>query len=63
VQIERLDKRDEIVDVVGQSQRSRLEVTEAAAEVVGRHAAIFVALGEDEPSPVERPRGVAVDEQ
>ena len=55
--------RSEVVDVIGQPQRPRLQVAQAAAEVIGRHAAVAVPQREDQPPPVERPRGIAVDEQ
>ena len=55
--------RTQVVDVIGQPQRPRLQVAQPAAEVIGRHAAVAVPQGEDQPPPVERPGGIAVDEQ
>ncbi len=62
-EVERLDELLQVSDVVGQPQRAGLRLAEAAPQVIGGYAAVLAAKRLDQPPPVERPGGAAVDEE
>ena len=49
--------------MVGQPQGTGLQIAESAAQVIGGNASKLAAMCLDQPTPVERPSRIAVDEQ
>ena len=62
-QVELLDQRSQVRDVVVQRQQSLRLFAQATPNVINRNAAVLAAERRDQPSPVERPSRVTVDEE